>query len=233
MASDSFTETNDTLLATHDAKWTSVGGSYVVTTMTVIGASDVVQCNTEWNYYGAYYNNSQSADPQMSQAVLKAQAAGYEENKFVAVRMASVSENPGYGVCLATISGANYTRLMVHKNAVWLANASVTGTYAIASDHTLKIEVSGTSTTTIKIYEGGSQVGNDITDSSSPITTGYPGIYGFDGGALGNTAYDDWTDAGATSPTLIQEGFRFRNDDGSETTATWKADQDTNIYWSE
>ncbi len=26
-----------------------------------------------------------------------------------------------------------------------------------------------------------------------------------------------------------QEGFRFRNDDGSETTATWLADQDTNI----
>jgi hypothetical protein len=32
-----------------------------------------------------------------------------------------------------------------------------------------------------------------------------------------------------TSATLEQEGFRFRNDDGSETTATWKAAQDTNI----
>lgn len=29
--------------------------------------------------------------------------------------------------------------------------------------------------------------------------------------------------------TTDQEGFRFRNDDGSETTATWLADQDTNI----
>lgn len=29
--------------------------------------------------------------------------------------------------------------------------------------------------------------------------------------------------------TLIQEGFCFRNDDGSETTATWNADQDANI----
>lgn len=28
---------------------------------------------------------------------------------------------------------------------------------------------------------------------------------------------------------LTQEGFRFRNDDGSETTATWLAAQDTNI----
>ena len=32
-----------------------------------------------------------------------------------------------------------------------------------------------------------------------------------------------------TPATLEQEGFRFRNDDGSETTATWKAAQDTNV----
>ena len=29
-------------------------------------------------------------------------------------------------------------------------------------------------------------------------------------------------------PAIIQEGFRWRNDDGSQTTATWKAAQDTN-----
>jgi hypothetical protein len=32
----------------------------------------------------------------------------------------------------------------------------------------------------------------------------------------------------AVSPTLEQEGFRFRNDDGSESTATWREVQDTN-----
>jgi len=31
------------------------------------------------------------------------------------------------------------------------------------------------------------------------------------------------------SATIEQEGFRFRNDDGSESAATWKANQDTNI----
>ena len=35
---------------------------------------------------------------------------------------------------------------------------------------------------------------------------------------------------GVSSATSIeQEGFRFRNDDGSESAATWKANQDTNI----
>jgi hypothetical protein len=44
----------------------------------------------------------------------------------------------------------------------------------------------------------------------------------------------DWDDliingTTATAGTVEQEGFRFRNDDGSETTATWLAAQDTNI----
>ena len=33
----------------------------------------------------------------------------------------------------------------------------------------------------------------------------------------------------AVVATIEQEGFRFRNDDGSESAATWKANQDTNI----
>ena len=34
--------------------------------------------------------------------------------------------------------------------------------------------------------------------------------------------------ASLPTPVLTQEGFRWRNDDGSETTATWLAAQDTN-----
>jgi hypothetical protein len=33
----------------------------------------------------------------------------------------------------------------------------------------------------------------------------------------------------AGGPTLEQEGFRFRNDDGNEAAATWLDSQDTNI----
>jgi len=33
--------------------------------------------------------------------------------------------------------------------------------------------------------------------------------------------------------TRTQEGFRWRNDDGSETTATWKANQDTNVSFGD
>lgn len=47
------------------------------------------------------------------------------------------------------------------------------------------------------------------------------------GGAA--AAWDIGADEYVSTATLIQEGFRFRNDDGSETAATWNADQDATI----
>jgi hypothetical protein len=47
---------------------------------------------------------------------------------------------------------------------------------------------------------------------------------------MSNTAGRYCMRCGVSSPSSIeQEGFRFRNDDGDEDGATWKADQDTNI----
>ena len=47
------------------------------------------------------------------------------------------------------------------------------------------------------------------------------------GGAA--AAWDIGADEYVSSTAIEQEGFRFRNDDGSESAATWKASQDTNI----
>lgn len=52
-------------------------------------------------------------------------------------------------------------------------------------------------------------------------------------GASGSSN-DDWIIVSAafleaSAASVDQEGFRFRNDDGSETTATWAASQDTNV----
>lgn len=43
------------------------------------------------------------------------------------------------------------------------------------------------------------------------------------------TPGDGGISAIGTAATLEQEGYRFRNDDGSESAATWKAVQDANI----
>lgn len=39
-------------------------------------------------------------------------------------------------------------------------------------------------------------------------------------------------DAATVTPTLTQEGFRFRNDDGSESAATWAAVQDASVSFA-
>jgi hypothetical protein len=53
-------------------------------------------------------------------------------------------------------------------------------------------------------------------------------IDGQDRGGSG-ASWDIGADEYVSSATIEQEGFRFRNDDGSESAATWKANQDTNI----
>jgi hypothetical protein len=54
-------------------------------------------------------------------------------------------------------------------------------------------------------------------------------IFLFDNGSLIPEFDVDYTAGGATRE---QEGYRWRNDDGSETTATWVAAQDTDITFS-
>ena len=63
--------------------------------------------------------------------------------------------------------------------------------------------------------------GTDAVDSGS-----YAGFYSY--GASGK-AIDDFYAGDYSSTAIEQEGFRPRNDDGTEATATWKANQDTNI----
>jgi hypothetical protein len=79
--------------------------------------------------------------------------------------------------------------------------------------------------------------------TSEYYITGSAGDFGYTEATLDIDGYSNPADAfvGSTSgrycmrcgvssaASIEQEGFRFRNDDGSETTATWKANQDVNI----
>jgi hypothetical protein len=59
----------------------------------------------------------------------------------------------------------------------------------------------------------------------------YPFQTDIDGQDRGGAAasWDIGADEYVSAASIEQEGFRFRNDDGSESAATWKANQDTNI----
>jgi len=52
-------------------------------------------------------------------------------------------------------------------------------------------------------------------------------------GGGGQAVTQVWIVVDYNAASLDQEGFRFRNDDGSETTATWRAAQDTNVSVAE
>lgn len=85
----------------------------------------------------------------------------------------------------------------------------------------VRLEVSGT-TLTAKI-DGVTR----FTQTDSTFSSGSAGPAGY--GGTGGT-YGDTFEAGnltAPVPSFEQEGYRFRNDDGSETTATWRQAQDT------
>lgn len=60
-----------------------------------------------------------------------------------------------------------------------------------------------------------------------------PGSGLFSDDLTGATRPASWArgalETGVPPPTLDQEGYRFRNDDGSETAATWKANQDADV----
>jgi hypothetical protein len=95
-----------------------------------------------------------------------------------------------------------------------------------------------TNSTTTPTFEGGTEfhlASNDTTWIGAATNlyndANYPFQTDIDGQDRGGAAasWDIGADEYVSSAAIEQEGFRFRNDDGSESAATWKANQDTNI----
>lgn len=86
----------------------------------------------------------------------------------------------------------------------------------------LKIRVEGIN---ITAFLNGVQIGT-TTDSS--LTSGQAGLFTSSSTSAGATI-TDWTANNFSAAPIEQEGARFRNDDGSESAATWLAAQDANV----
>jgi hypothetical protein len=69
------------------------------------------------------------------------------------------------------------------------------GTISYVAGTQLGLSVTGGATATLKIWYNGIQIGADVTDSSSPITTGSPGFAYSSSLGSDVTNGDDW-DAG-------------------------------------
>jgi hypothetical protein len=186
MASDSFTGADGTVLSTHDANWSKVSGADLKIYSNQLS-------HAGWAGAGAYRRTDSAED----KSEVKIVATSEDVDKGPCVRMGASSH--GYRAFFTTPSGGNWTRIAVSDDVGFFAYVGTTFTYAQASDWYMRIEASGTSPVTLKVYVGStagptSQAGTDATDSDTPITSGNPGLYIPDSGTTENVYLDDWTD---------------------------------------
>lgn len=183
--SDTFTDSNDVALETHNNLWASTVSPYIVTNLEIY--NNQLQVESNGRSAGARYTGSTS---DICQITLKAQTTGYVYRN-VGVRMSDSTS--GYSLRLTQISGGNFTYLQVFKGTSPLGNLSTTGNWSTSADHVVRIVVSGTSTVTIEGYVDGDKVGTNIQDSSSPLGSGNPGIWMLEIAQTGSY-FDDWQD---------------------------------------
>jgi hypothetical protein len=120
---------------------------------------------------------------------------------------------------IANASGYELARIVSGSNTLVMASGSGT---TFANGDIIYLEMNG-STPTMK--KNGTSFGTPTADSThtagdvgicySSTVSNFGGVDAFEGGSL------------AAPATYEQEGYRWRNDDGSESAATWKASQDT------
>jgi hypothetical protein len=194
MATDSFDDSDSTPLATHNSEWTSIDGSHVVSNMEI--NSNVVETDANWRTYGAYHASSTS---DYSQIVFVAQtSANVLRNHAVRAGASQL----GYSVSLQEISGSDFTKIALLKNGSFLAYLDTGLTVDSASNHTLAVEASGTTTVTITAWLDDVEVSSPYDDSSTPLSSGHPAFWANETPSAGLARYDDWTDTAVTGVTV-------------------------------
>ena len=129
---------------------------------------------------------------------------------------------PGYNFSVGILAADTYVRnLYIFSNEGSLGSDTTNSISA-----TIRIEADGSS---IQGKVGGSIVLGPYTDTthSGQVKTAIAGFLASNASNL--ITFDNFAAGDLVVTAIEQEGFRFRNDDGSESAATWKANQDTNI----
>jgi hypothetical protein len=196
-ASDEFTNTNGTALATHNADWTVLTGTVVIQSNAAVG-------NTNTAGSLARYAGTWGAD-QWSAGTMSDPGTNSNGTAGVAVRAAA----SGYTAYVAEVgnSGGADVLYVSRYNAGTYADLRTTNPFPISEDDVLKLEVSGTgATVTLKVYLNDVQQGTDITDSSgSRLTSGSPGLSFYDDGQL--TSVKSWQGADSAAGSIVPQAM--------------------------
>lgn len=182
---DTFTGADGTALATHNVNWANADTDFPVANA-VINSNHVRSTGT-YNLFGGRYTASTS---DTSVITLVGGAASSEDNTMPVVRASATSS--GYGCYFSASASGNFTAVRFRKNGAYLADGN-SGTWAMASDHVMKIVASGTSPVSLSCYIDGVLVAT-ATDSASPIASGNPGFTGYPDGNYAKSTFDNWSD---------------------------------------
>lgn len=160
--SDTFTYSNGNLATVSSAKWTALSGFLdgVVASNEVIGSgsSDNADVITSWSGGNDHYSE------------VTFHAAGTFPSFPSGPTVRSNAVDAAY--LLAVVNGS----ISVYKMPAFTVLAGPT-VVTTADGDVWRIEATGGATTTLKVYRNGVQQGSNITDSSSALTTGKPGIF--------------------------------------------------------
>lgn len=212
-ATESFTDTTGTALTTHSASWSLNIGDFSIQSneLAANGVLAADLCAARWNA-DAFPSD------QYAQATLSSKGAVINARIGVGVRIATDGSANYYG--LYYDDDASETTMFKVIAGVWSAIGAVFAGNRIVGD-VLRLEIVGT---TLQYFLNGVSQG---TRTDSDLSSGSAGVVGR--GLTTGHRIDNWEGGSLVTAPVDQEGFRFRNDNGSESAATWLAAQDTNV----
>ena len=146
---------------------------------------------------------------------------------FTRAQASSTDETSYFGGWFSPVYGQGKLFIVETNSSFGETILASTGTGGIAAGSTIVLENEGTA---LRLYtnEGaGEALRTSTTDAT--ITSGWPGICTWADNNVADAQITDWAGGNLTSATLEQEGFRWRDDNGSETGASWLAAQDAQI----
>jgi hypothetical protein len=202
-ATDNFNRSNGGL----GTNWTNALGTPQISSNTVTGVSN---CGAVWN-----------ADTPNADCYIIFKLTTISDGGVVDLSLRSTSSSNLQNSYYLEITATAWEFGRLVSDSATRIGASQSK--SIADGTVVAFKVVGT--TLSASFDGGSTWEGYTQTSSQFNSAGYAGfMVSYSGIVL-----DDFEVGNTPTATLDQEGFRFRNDDGDETGATWAANQDTNI----
>lgn len=222
---------SDTFDSSISANWSNGEGDW--DTFTWVSGGHVHGTGGGGDDSGMRYNATQPADNQYAQTTCGAANMNADDSAQGALlRMATGTDESAYWCVINHMGPPNQYEIRETDSSFGLSTlaSGSSGVNALTNGDILTGEAEGTT-----LRCGSDESGADseeVSTTDATLTSGYVGMWREHSGNSGVNDRSQMTAFNAGDLGAVEfetEAYRFRNDDGSETTATWKAAQDTDI----